>query len=297
MPRGRPVPPVSGSAEEYVLARAAELSRATVVWERSILGPWQSWVPVPVEEATRAHAVAYRATWGQYGWTVRSQAHRLSVLRRFHAWLCDSGRSGENPWAGQRVSGRLPRRLPRVLTPGEMDAMEAACRDDADQTRGLRDLAVLRVLRASGCRSGEVAGLRVEDLDLDRGEIIVRGKNDAERVAFLDRPAVDALSAWLRRGRPRWTRRPAGSLFIYPGGRAANNKMVTGAVERAARGLRRHVHPHLYRHTFATAMLHRGVDVLDLQGLLGHLSLAATARYTHAVPDRLRAAYRRAHGD
>ena len=183
-------------------------------------------------------------------------------------------------------------RLPTVLRPAEAaDLAEApAARtpttEPSRSTRrcSLRDRAVLELLYGSGLRVGEVAGLTIDRVDLDRGRVLVRGKGDKEREV----PDV-RLMPWTRStpicrpgGRP-WRGEDRPTLFFNRKGRPFTGRDIRAMVEQyAVRVLPgRRVTPHTLRHSFATHLLEGGADIRAVQELLGHASVATTQRYTH----------------
>ncbi|UPK76544.1 tyrosine recombinase XerC [Nocardioidaceae bacterium SCSIO 66511] len=226
-------------------------------------------------------------------------ARRATAVRVFGAWLVRTGRATKDPGA-LLASPKAHRDLPAVLREDEvrdlLDATAAACVDDG--AVGLRDLAVLEVLYATGIRVGELAGLDVDDVDEERRVVRVFGKGRKERMVPYGAPAARALSDWSSRGRPELARQGSGpALFLGArGGRIDQRAVRTlvhrrlGVVEGAP-----DLGPHGLRHTAATHLLDGGADLRTVQELLGHSSLATTQIYTHVSTDRLRAAYRQAH--
>lgn len=228
-----------------------------------------------------------------------TRLRRLTSLRSLFRWLHAAGEITVNPTA---LLGRphVPRLLPRFLTLQEVRRLLAAPSGSSPQDVRLR--AILHALYASGMRVGELAYLRLEALDVERGVARVLGKGRVERMAFLGRPARLAVRDWLRvradfyasRG---WQHRDKGWLFVNfrDGGRLSCPRIHAFVAEAGKRaGIERNVHPHLLRHAFATHRLQSGqVDIRELQELLGHKSISSTMRYTHVSPDRLRSAHER----
>ena len=163
----------------------------------------------------------------------------------------------------------------------------------------LRDRAVLELMYGSGLRVSEVAGLRVDMVDPERGRVRVLGKGNKERELPLSDPARDALRAWLREGRPRLARPEAPTPALFLNRRSAGlgvrdiRRLVGRYGDATLTG--RRVTPHTLRHSFATHLLEGGADIRAVQELLGHASVATTQRYTHVTRSRLFEAYRRSH--
>ncbi|MFN9440109.1 MAG: tyrosine-type recombinase/integrase, partial [Brevundimonas sp.] len=155
-----------------------------------------------------------------------------------------------------------------------------------------RDHAMVELLYGSGLRAAELVGLDVDDVDPERGRVLVRrGKGGRSRSVPLGDAAAGALDAWLeRRGRE------AGALFVNPRG----GRLTTRTLQRVVEAFGRRegvgdVHPHALRHSFATHLLGAGADLRSLQELLGHASLSTTQKYTAVDAERLLAAYAAAH--
>jgi integrase/recombinase XerD len=164
---------------------------------------------------------------------------------------------------------------------------------------GLRDRALLEVLYSTGARISEAVGLDVDDLDLDVGEVVLRGKGSKQRVVPVGSFARQAVEAWLVRGRPELAVRGAGTpaLFVNTLGRRLSRQsgwaVLRTAAERAK--LTVPVSPHTLRHSFATHLLAGGADVRVVQELLGHASVTTTQIYTQVTPETLREVYVAAH--
>ena len=200
-------------------------------------------------------------------------------------------------------------RLPRVIRTEEAndllddmaDAVDLVAAEEADDPIAvavvLRDLAVLEVLYGAGLRVSECCGLRVDDCDLDRGLLTVLGKGSKVRRVPIGAPAVDALAAWLRQGRPALETpdSPSDLVFLNQRGRALTTRDARRVLERHPLPDGRAVHPHALRHAYATHLLEGGADLRAVQELLGHADLATTQIYTHVTRDRLRAVYEATH--
>ena len=226
-------------------------------------------------------------------------ARRATAARVFTAWLHRTGRCSEDPGAAL-ASPRAHRTLPPVLRPGETRLLLDAAAEHslADGPVGVRDLAVLELLYATGIRVGELCGLDVDDLDDQRRVVRVLGKGRKERVVPYGVPAQHALDAWRGSGRPALARSASGpALFLgVRGGRLDQRAVRTLVHARLAEvpGAP-DLGPHGLRHTAATHLLEGGADLRSVQELLGHASLATTQLYTHVSAERLRAAYLQAH--
>jgi integrase/recombinase XerC len=226
-------------------------------------------------------------------------ARRAAAARAFTAWAARQGLAPADPGA-LLATPRTGRTLPGVLRRDEADALldVAGLAADDESPVGLRDLAVLEVLYASGIRVGELCGLDVDDVDRSRRVVRVLGKGAKERTVPVGQPALRAVDRWLADGRPALATPTSGpALFLGARGRRVDPRTV----RRAVHALLAHVPgapdlgPHGLRHSAATHLLEGGADLRSVQELLGHATLATTQIYTHVSVDRLKATYDQAH--
>jgi len=232
-----------------------------------------------------------------------SLARRAAAARAFTAFAHARGLMPADPGPLLGMP-RIPRRLPEVLRQDQVAAVLAAGATGApvgsgqDAALALRDTAIVELLYATGIRVGELCGLDVGDLDEGRRTVRVLGKGNRERTVPAGVPAVRAVAAWARSGRP---------VLVTPG---SGHALFLGARGRRLdpRTARRVVHaclaavpgtpdsgPHGLRHAAATHLLEGGADLRSVQEILGHASLTSTQIYTHVSIERLQSAYRQAH--
>ncbi len=243
-----------------------------------------------------------------------TMARRAAGARAFTAWAHRTGRLAADPGLRLRAP-RAHRPLPAVLTREQADALLRAAAervepagdapgtaesspDPLDVAIGLRDLAALELLYATGMRVGELVGLDLEALDRDRRLVRVRGKGDRERVVPYGIPAGQRLEEYLRSARPLLVRAPGErAIFLGRRGRRVDPRQIRAAVARLGGGLDGvpALGPHTLRHSAATHLLDGGADLRSVQELLGHATLSTTQLYTHVSVERLRASYRQAH--
>lgn len=212
-------------------------------------------------------------------WSVR--LHLLAV-RQFYKFAVAAGAALFNPCDWIHPAKRIPLRVPRCLSEREVARLiEAATLP--------RDRALLELLYATGCRIGEVVRMRLEHLDFRQRQIIVLGKGRKERVVFFGEKAAEALKAHL-------AGRSTGPVFRSRSGlhsdSCALGKVVKCCGERA--GLSG-VHPHLLRHSFASHLVDRGLDIRFVQELLGHVSVTTTQIYLHSSPSSLVRVHQQCH--
>ncbi len=226
-------------------------------------------------------------------------ARRATAARLFTGWLCRTGRAATDAGAALG-SPKAHRTLPAVLRVDQARDLITAATDLADDGSpvGLRDVAMLELLYATGIRVGELVGLDVDDVDRDRNVVRVLGKGRKERTVPFGRPAARAVDFWVRHGRPALLAEGSGgALFVGVRGKRIDQRAVRTLVHRRIADVpgAPDLSPHGLRHSAATHLLEGGADLRSVQELLGHASLATTQKYTHVTTDRLRRAYQQAH--
>ena len=250
---------------------------------------------------TEAQVADFLASLRERGLAASSAARTLVAVRGFHRFLVLEGTVPADP-AGNVAPPTPPSRLPKAIPVDAVERLLAAA-SVGDTPESLRDRALLEVLYGVGARISEAVGLDVDDLDTGSpGEVgIVRllGKGGKERIVPVGRFAVEAVSAYLVRGRPALAHRGTGgpALFLNQRGGRLSRQSAWAVVQRAAEraDLREHVSPHTLRHSFATHLLDGGADVRVVQELLGHASVTTTQIYTQVATHRLREVYAGAH--
>jgi integrase/recombinase XerC len=271
-----------------------------------------------LDETTYLQLRRFLAQQHALGYARASIARRVGAIHTFYRWAVEAGRITDDP-ATLLGRPKVVNRLPTVLRPAEAAALaeapviseavdrlpaelaDLAADDDARGEReaaiALRDRALLELLYGSGLRVGEVAGLTLDRVDLSRGRVLVRGKGDKEREVPMSEFAIDAIDAWLSRGRARLAAPSSDALFLNRKRGPLATRDIRRVVERYGARLLpgRRVTPHTLRHSFATHLLEGGADIRAVQELLGHASVATTQRYTHVSRARLFDAYDRAH--
>lgn len=229
-------------------------------------------------------------------------ARRTAAVRGFFAWAAETGVIEDD--ASLRLAApKRGRTLPKVATTDVLETVLArlsVAAADGDPV-ALRDHAIVELLYGSAVRVSELCGLDIDDIDPQRRTARVLGKGAKERVVPFGLPAMDAVDAYLVRGRRALLSRrsaPDGEAALFLGARGARiaPRSVYALVAREfGPELGGTVGPHALRHSAATHLLDGGADLRAVQEILGHASLGTTQIYTHVSSERLAASYRLAH--
>ncbi|MFC9090847.1 tyrosine recombinase XerC [Nocardiopsis dassonvillei] len=220
-------------------------------------------------------------------------ARRVAAVRAFTRFLHREGVLAADP--GPRLASPAQQRsLPTVLD--ERQAAAALAGETDGTPTGLRRRAVVETLYATGVRVAELCALDLADVDRERDTVRVLGKGAKERTVPVGGPALDALDAWLRGGRPEMAGATSGSaLFLGARGGRLGVRQAREDVHAHLRAVGADSAPHGLRHSAATHLLNGGADLRSVQEFLGHASPRSTQIYTHVSVERLRDTYRRAH--
>jgi site-specific recombinase XerD len=287
-------PALSQPFESYLQhLRATGASPATLRAYRTDLRQLDRWLTASgtaIDDADTPLLRRYAAYLGSMRYAPATAARKLSAMR-LHA----RDRVPRDP-AAVVPGPKQPRTLPATLNERELGQLldrEVPLGD----ALGLRDQALLELLYGCGLRASEACSLRARDVDLDGRRVRVTGKGDKQRVVPLGGGALRAVRRYLREGRPQLLGDVSSqTLFISRRGRPLRPSDVRRALASALRreGLPSRS-PHALRHSFATHLLEGGADLLSIQELLGHASVATTQVYTHVSVRHLKSAHAGAH--
>lgn len=232
-----------------------------------------------------------------HGVESRSAARKLSCLRGFYKWLLLDKRIGYDPTVNIESPSAwkvLPKALAEAEVTEMLDRAGLQAEHEQNDATALRDRAILELLYAGGLRVSEVTGLRTEDLSLDEGRVMVRGKGDKERIVPLGRAAILSLEQYLSGARPRLARLRTADrsrLFLSVRGRPLTRQWIWQLVK----SVDQHASPHMLRHSCATHMVEHGADLRTVQTILGHADISTTQIYTHLALGRLKNIHRQHH--
>jgi integrase/recombinase XerC len=247
-----------------------------------------------------AHIRSWLANQQVKGGARTTLSRRAVSIRLFTKWATKKGYLAKDVGV-TLATPKGARTLPDVLSISDaglaMDAMATRVAQEEGPI-SLRDCAMLEVLYASGARVSELCGLDLQDIDYERNTIRVIGKGNKERTIPLGNPAMRALDAWLKEGRPSLTGDKSDrAVFLGARGKRIDQRTVRTVVYEALQALEGAVKlgPHALRHSAATHLLEGGADLRTVQEILGHASLATTQIYTHVSTERLQKAFKQAH--
>ena len=243
-------------------------------------------------ELDAQHMRMFGAREHRRGLAPRSIQRRLSAARGLFRFLLRHGDIKVDPGADVQAP-KARKRLPTTL---DADTMARLLAFRGDGQLGVRDKAIMELFYSSGLRLAELIGLDLADVDLRDRTVRVLGKGRKERVLPVGKQALGALSAWLPE---RATLAAPGetAFFVGVNGRRLGPRIVQRRIARWARlqGLPEHVHPHMFRHSFASHLLESSQDLRAVQELLGHANISTTQVYTHLDFQHLARIYDAAH--
>ncbi len=284
--------------ERYVNYLAVEkgLSRNTLAsYRRDLdryLGKMKSKSP---DDISHTDIVSFQAYLSSIGISPQSIARNLAAIRGFHKYLVIDGIASRDP----TVNLETPRgwkRLPRSLSPDDVETL--LNQPDRGAAIGIRDKAMLELLYATGVRVSELVGLTLNNINLDRGFLVVIGKGNKERAVPMGEVAADAVRDYLSRARPALLKgKHSDSLFISSRQKGITRQMFWERIKFYTRkaGITGRISPHTLRHSFATHLLDNGADLRAVQAMLGHADISTTQIYTHVSRERLRKIHEKYH--
>jgi integrase/recombinase XerD len=229
----------------------------------------------------------------------RSVARKLSALRQFYKYLLLDRHIEHDPTLNID-SPRQWKVLPKSLARDEVEQLikaPDAVRDTREAAAlAARDRAMLEVFYAGALRVSEIVGVHVEDLKLDLGYALVRGKGDKERVVPLGQAALQAVREYICGARALLLGdRNSPLVFVGRRGARLTRQRVWQMVRAAAQRSGRSASPHMLRHSCATHMVENGADLRTVQTILGHADISTTQVYTHLALDRLKTVFQKHH--
>ena len=229
----------------------------------------------------------------------RSVGRKLSALRHLYRYLLLDKLIEHDPTLNID-SPKQWKVLPKSLARDEMEiilrAPKSASTGKLGEAIDLRNRAMLEVFYAGALRVSEMVAVKLEDLKLDLGYLLVRGKGDKERIVPLGKSAQEILAEYMKHSRPLLMgERTSPLLFLGRGARKLTRQRVWQMVRATSSSVGRNASPHMLRHSCATHMVENGADLRTVQTILGHADISTTQVYTHLALDRLKTVYQKHH--
>ena len=261
-----------------------DLQRFVAYCDRNHVHDWRS--------LDSQHLRMFAAAEFRQGSAPRTIQRRLSALRSFFNFMLRERALDANPAVGVQAP-KARKRLPETI---DVDLMTRLLEFRADTELSVRDKAIMELFYSSGLRLAELVGLNLGDVDRGDRTVRVLGKGSKTRVVPVGKHALDAIARWLKE-RPAMAANGELALFVSARGDRLGARAIQKRIAGWARrqGLGRHVHPHLFRHSFATHLLESSQDLRGVQELLGHANISTTQVYTHLDFQHLAKIYDAAH--
>lgn len=232
------------------------------------------------------------------GMEAASIARELAAIKMFYRYLSGEELIDCDPTAAMD-SPRLWRILPDMLSTEEVSALLSVYSPRAGDALTLRNRAMLELMYASGLRVSELTGLKLADVDFERGIIRVWGKGSKERIVPAAARTLKLLSRYITSARRELVEKSPliPYLFVSRTGKKLNRERIWAIIKEAAlnAGIDKEIHPHTLRHSFATHLLENGADLRVIQEMLGHANIATTEIYTHVSKERVLSVHRKFH--
>ena len=249
---------------------------------------------------TSTHMSKFMTTLRQEGLSPRSVTRTLSAIKGFHKFLVGDGTTHVNPMETVERP-KLPRALPGVLTQAEIETIlnQPSASPQDKRNLWLRDKAILETLYATGMRVSELVNLKQANLLSSEGIVRVLGKGSKERIVPIGGSALRSIAQYQRESRCLICRngKSYDVLFLNARGTPISRMSIWNIVQDYAlkAGITKEVHPHTFRHSFATHLLEGGADLRSVQEMLGHSDITTTQIYTHIDREYLKEVHRTFH--
>lgn len=250
---------------------------------------------VVLERVGQNEIMGYLGYLHEGGKATSTISRNLASIRSFYHYLVKENVIKIDPTL-HVATPRIEKRLPKVLSTGEIDRLLAA--PPLEGVAGVRDKAMLELLYATGMRVSELVSLQTRDINLSSGFLKCMGKGAKERIIPVGSIAQSAIGSYLKQARPLLARPQSGdALFLGHLGSQMSRQGFWKILKKYARqaGIMKEITPHTLRHSFATHLLERGADLRAVQEMLGHADISTTQIYTHVTRGRLKEVYQTHH--
>lgn len=257
------------------------------------------------EQVALPHFLEFSTAERARGVKARTLLRHLVAIRNFHAFLKRENHLQQDVTENLDLP-RVGRRLPQYLSLREIDDLLGQARDNTNQAKqsrlaqakGMRNRAMLELLYAAGLRVSELCGLKLNDVNLQSGHLLVMGKGSKERYVPVGKMAITVLEEYFASARNiLLPDKKSAYVFVSSGGRPLTRQSFWLFVKKLAKqaGIEKKMSPHVLRHSFATHLLENGADLRSVQLMLGHADISTTQIYTHVSRERLKSLHRKFH--
>jgi site-specific recombinase XerD len=238
------------------------------------------------EKISKENIWEFRVYLNDLGLDKKTQSYYLIALRNFLKFLKNEGLNVLD--ANLIELPKVKRKEIEILNDKELKKLFDSVKIDNNNLKSLRDKAILECLFSTGLRVSELCSLN-KDIDLEKKEIVIKGKGDQIRLVFLSQKAVEALKNYLNKRQDNFQ-----PLFISLAKNSFGQRLTPRAIQKIIKfysqkaGITKNIHPHSLRHQLATFLIAKGVDIRIVQELLGHKNISTTQIYTHLTKPKLK---------
>jgi integrase/recombinase XerD len=276
---------LADAVDGYLLFKSSRAAPTTIRTDRVCLNQLLDWLgePIDANDLTPDHVRRYLAYHRQRGLAAATTKRHYAVVSAMYSWLCsdDIGLAERDPTDAVDPP-RLPEVQPKALSRETIEALLDAA-DDMTLHRRMR--AIVLFLLDSACRSSELCGVDLSDVDLKTGRVLVTGKGSKERFVYLGSRARSAVWLYVSDERPEPAQVNANRLFLTIDGYPLDRHSLRHAIARLADHAGVSASPHAFRHCSAINHLRHGMSLVHLQHLMGHASIETTRRYLSSLAD------------
>ncbi|MCX7816491.1 MAG: site-specific tyrosine recombinase XerD [Syntrophales bacterium] len=248
-----------------------------------------------LDDITSEDVLLYLLFLGSMGLSPVTVNRNLAAVRGFFRYLLGVGKVKASPFSAAK-SMKMGFRLPGVISKEEMFRLLST--PTGESPVDLRDRAIMELMYATGLRVSETVSLELKNINWQVGYLHITGKGGKERIVPVARSALECVRIYIERARPVLLRgRISNVLFINKSGRPFSRQGLWKVIRKYATrvGLGKRVHPHTFRHSFATHLLEGGADLRSIQLMLGHADISTTQIYTHVTGERIKEVHRKYH--
>ncbi len=247
------------------------------------------------DEVESDDVIAFVTNLRQEGLSPKSVNRTLAAMKGFYKFLIREKEVKRSP-VSDITMARGWMRLPGALSLAEINLLLA--QPGLGTAAAIRDTAIMELMYATGLRATEVIKLNIKNVNWQVGYLATLGKGGKERVVPIGKTAFDLLKKYLEEVRPRLlSLHSANILFLNRFGKGFTRQGLWKLIKKyaAMAGMEKKVHPHTFRHSFATHLLEGGADLRAVQVMLGHADISTTQIYTHVTQERLKAVHKKYH--